>query len=296
MAGLTHLKLQEVKHPTKDGRQNFADLVGIDEQKTALVDELVLLLDRKRLDKWRQKHHRDGLPILDRGSPPVPLILLSGDVGCGKSALANCVASIVGDRLDDQVLLLETPSDIRGGGHVGELSARLTEAFDQAKAKASQFGRAILIIDEADDIATQRGQAQAHHEDRAGVNVLIKQLDQITREKTPLAVIMITNRSDVLDPAVLRRATLRLDFGRPDDLARARVFKMILGASNGTDTQIYDLVKATAKKPGYTYSDLMIRVARSTLRRCIEQDKPLDAAALKETIGMVAPSPLMNSA
>ena len=35
----------------------------------------------------------------------------------------------------------------------------------------------------------------------AGVNVLIKQIDQRSpKASTPMAVIMITNRADVLDP------------------------------------------------------------------------------------------------
>jgi ATP-dependent 26S proteasome regulatory subunit len=95
------------------------------------------------------------------------------------------------------------------GGHVGELSARITEAFTQAKARAVAIGRGILIIDEADDLATGRSQMQAHHEDRAGVNVLIKQINQLSTGSPPIALIMIINRADILDPAVIRRASSR---------------------------------------------------------------------------------------
>ena len=116
MAELTELRLQEVIHPARGAEDAFNDLVGIDEQKLALVDELALLLDRKRLDAWRRTHHAAGLPFLDLATPPTPLILLSGDVGCGKTALASCVATMVAKRIDDQVLQMETPSDVRGGG------------------------------------------------------------------------------------------------------------------------------------------------------------------------------------
>ena len=51
-----------------------------------------------------------------------------------------------------------------------------------------------------------------HNEDRAGVNVLIKQINQLAANPVPIALIMITNRADALDPAVLRRAALRLTF------------------------------------------------------------------------------------
>jgi SpoVK/Ycf46/Vps4 family AAA+-type ATPase len=296
MAELKPLRLQETVHPARGAEDAFNDLVGIDEQKSTLVDELAMLLDRKRLDAWRRKHHAAGLPFLDRATPPTPLVLLSGDVGCGKTALASCVATMVAKRIDDQVLHAETPSDVRGSGLVGELSTRLTEAFTQARTAAARIGRGILVIDEADDIATRRGQSQAHHEDRAGVNVLIKQLDLFARDKTPMAVIMITNRADVLDPAVLRRAALRLDFGRPDEAARTELFRRILGPANGTDAQIRELVKLSGKAPGYTYSDITVRVARSTLRRCFQEDKPFGAEALKQTLATVLPSPIMDPA
>ncbi|MGH7090677.1 MAG: AAA family ATPase, partial [Stellaceae bacterium] len=214
---MIELRLVETIHPTREGIGDYEALVGIEEQKEALAEELALILDRQRLDSWRKKHHPGGLAFLDNSRSSAPLIVLSGDVGCGKTALASCVATPVARAIDQRIACLETPSDIRGGGYVGELSARLTEAFGQAKVKAGKIGRGILIIDEADDLATRRGQAQAHHEDRAGVNVLIKQIDQLAREATPVAVIMITNRADVLDPAVLRRAVLRLEFQRPSE-------------------------------------------------------------------------------
>ncbi|MGG2362463.1 AAA family ATPase, partial [Salmonella enterica] len=87
---------------------------------------------------------------------------------------------------------------------VVEISNRITEAFTQAKSKVKGHDIGILIIDEADDLATDREQNQAHHEDRTGLNVLIKQIDTVGREKSNLAVILITNRLKVLDPAVVR--------------------------------------------------------------------------------------------
>jgi SpoVK/Ycf46/Vps4 family AAA+-type ATPase len=231
---------------------------------------------------------------LDITRTTLPLILLSGDIGCGKTALASCVATPVARAIDQRIVCLETPSDIRGGGHVGEVSARITEAFTQAKARATAIGRAILVIDEADDLATGRSQMQAHHEDRAGVNVLIKQINQLATSPTTVALIMITNRADVLDPAVLRRAALRLTFQRPDEKARFAVFKRMLHGTNATDAQIQELAKATAHKPPYTYSDLTDRIGRLALRRAWKSDKPFGIAALKAAVAEIEPSPLMD--
>lgn len=275
--------------------KDYEALLGIDEIKGALVDELTLILDRQRLAAWSTKHHPRGLSIVDRARSKAPLVLLSGDVGCGKTALASCVATPVARALDHRIACLETPSDIRGGGLVGELSTNITEAFTQAKAKAEQIGRGILVIDEADDLATRRGQMQAHHEDRAGVNVLIKQIDQLARAKAPIAVIMITNRSDVLDPAVVRRAALRLDFHRPNDEARAAIFRHILEGTDTPEGQVRELVKLTDKTPPYTFSDITDRIARLALRRAWKSNQAFGAALLKVAIAEVAPSPLMDA-
>jgi SpoVK/Ycf46/Vps4 family AAA+-type ATPase len=292
---MTELRLIETVHPTRDGMKDFEALFGIDDQKEALTDELALILDRRRLEAWGQRHHAGGLGLLDVTRATLPLILLSGDVGCGKTALASCVATPVARAIDQRIVCLETPSDIRGGGHVGELSASITEAFTQATTRAAAIGRGILIIDEADDLATGRSQMQAHHEDRAGVNVLIKQINQLAANPAPMALIMITNRADTLDPAVLRRAALRLTFHRPDERARFAVFQRILAGASATDSQICELAKRTASDPPYTYSDLTDRVARLALRRAWKSDQPFGVESLKAAIAEVAPSPLMSS-
>jgi SpoVK/Ycf46/Vps4 family AAA+-type ATPase len=292
---MSELHLLETTHPTREGMKEFDALFGIDAIKEALTDELALILDRERLDTWHRSHHGNGLGILDVTRTTLPLILLSGDVGCGKTALASCVATPVARAIDQRIVCLETPSDIRGGGHVGEVSARITEAFTQAKARAAAIGRAILVIDEADDLATGRSQMQAHHEDRAGVNALIKQINQLATSPAPVALIMITNRVDVLDPAVLRRAALRLTFQRPDEKARFAVFKRMLYGTNATDAQIHELAKVTTHKTTpYTYSDLTDRIGRLALRRAWKSNQPFGIAAIKAAVTEIEPSPLMD--
>jgi SpoVK/Ycf46/Vps4 family AAA+-type ATPase len=290
---MSELRLLETIHPTKEGMSDFEALFGIDAIKESLTDELALILDRKRLEDWGKRHHSSGLGILKAGKSTLPLILLSGDVGCGKTALASCIATPVARSIDQRIVCLETPSDIRGGGHVGEVSSRITDAFTQAKSRAAAIGRAILVIDEADDLATGRSQMQAHHEDRAGVNVLIKQINQLAASPAPIALIIITNRPDALDPAVLRRAALRLDFKRPAEAARLAVFKRLLQGTTATDAQLQELVKLTASKPPYTYSDLTDRIGRLALRRCWKANQPFAAAALKAAIAEIEPSPMM---
>ena len=73
------------------------------------------------------------------------------------------------------------------------------------------------MIDEGDALAESRATEQMHHEDRAGVNVLIRGIDRLARERLPGLVVLCTNRVDSLDPAVMRRAAVHHQFQRPTD-------------------------------------------------------------------------------
>lgn len=289
------LALFETLHPHRDASAHYEALVGLESHQQMLLDELTLLLDVKRLEKWLKKHHPKGLPAASTFATSSPLILLSGEVGCGKTALATTIGTPVSRELDRKVVALETPSNIRGTGLVGEVSARITEAFEQARARAKHVGCGLLIIDEADDLATARDQMQAHHEDRAGVNVLIKQIDRIAQEKVPLAVLMITNRSGALDPAVMRRASLHLRFDRPSRAQRRAVMARLLLGAKYSSEDLDALVKATKPRDGveFSFSDLTVRLARSALRSAWRNNCSFGPTVLLDTLAEIEPSPLV---
>jgi len=296
---MSELQLFETRHPNKDARLLFEQLVGINEHKRQLVDEIALLLDPSRIDDWRKKHHPKGLPILDVLTQGAPLVLLSGEVGCGKTALATCVATPVAEVLDSRLTCFETPSNIRGTGLVGDLSNRITTAFSMAKSRLSgrsnKYG--ILIIDEADDIATSRAQLQAHHEDRAGLNVLVKQVDMLSRDATGLATILITNRLSVLDPAIRRRVALHLVFERPNEAARHEIFARMLSGTGATDQDIDDLVEQSRRDDAlYSSSDLIHRVGRLALNRARSRNQSFSPTLIREALDEVIPTPMVEQA
>jgi SpoVK/Ycf46/Vps4 family AAA+-type ATPase len=285
--------LSEVQHPSDEAAQRFEELVGLEEQKQRLLGELLLLLAPKRLEDWLGRHHPKGLPMADVSRRATPLVLLSGEVGCGKTALATTVATPLAQELGERVLVMETPSDIRGSGLVGELSSRVTSAFTQAKAKAGG-GYALLVMDEADDLALSRSELQAHHEDRAGLNVLIKQLDLLTHQKARLAVIMITNRAGSLDPAVMRRVALSLEFKRPGPIERRYMFERLLRGCRCSRAELDHLVKQSDREVPYSYSDIMHRVARAALLDSWRMNEPFGPLSLLAALIRVQPSPLME--
>src|SRR5690606_8904361 len=111
----------------------FERLVGIEGHKDLLMDFLELTLRPEKFSAWIKNNHPDGLPFASELDFSSPLIILSGEVGCGKTALAGSVATPLGKRIDSRILVLETPTNLRGSGLVGEISKRITEAFSQAR-------------------------------------------------------------------------------------------------------------------------------------------------------------------
>jgi hypothetical protein len=202
------------------------------------------------------------------------------------------VGTPVARALDQRIACLETPSDIRGGGHVGELSSRVTEAFTQAKARANAIGRAIIIIDEADDLAPEpnagasrksRGRQRAHQADQPA----------LTKQRAHCA-------HHDYEPGGCSRSCrdppcrLQLKFERPNDPARLALFCRILEGTSATESQLHELVKLTANKVPYTFSDLTDRIARLALRRAWKNNQPFGFAALKAAVAEVEPSPSMD--
>ncbi|QHT66241.1 AAA family ATPase [Rhodocytophaga rosea] len=286
------LQLLESKHPDARAQHHYDSLIAIEEQKKTLLNTLSFFFNTDKIDKWHKNHHYSKLSFLGNIIEGTPLMILAGDVGCGKTALAQSIATPLGKLLDKRVLCFETPSNIRGGGRVGEISNRITEAFTQAKAKVKGENVGILIIDEADDLATDREQSQAHHEDRSGLNVLIKQIDSISKDKTKLAVILITNRLKALDPAVVRRATQVILFNRPDKGGRKRVFQYLLSGTNATEKEIEELTQASDRgDKAYSFSDLVQKIGKQALIQAIQEDRPFNKTLLLEVLTKVEPSP-----
>ena len=286
---MNEIHLYKSNHPDPGAQTRYEHLVGLETQKDEVIEYLLRVFDPGRLSRWLAKHHRRGLALAKRIEHRPPLVILGGDVGCGKTALATSIATPVAKIIDKQVVVLETPSDIRGGGLVGQLSERVTAAFQQARVDVGQHC-GVLIIDEADDLGASRAQMQAHHEDRAGLNVLIKEIDRLARDPGRIAVILITNRLKALDPALVRRAQT-IHFVRPDAEARRSLFAQLLHDVPHDENDLTSLVHASNRKPLFSYSDLVERGVEATLMRCVRENTPFSVAALRAILDTLEPSP-----
>ena len=216
-----------ITYPDVEARERLSRLVGLDEHKARLAKILGLLINPAGLDSWARKYHPGAIGLLDAVLRRPPLVVLAGDVGSGKSELAETIGDDVARRERVTITLLPMSLSTRGQGRVGEMTQLLSAAFDHTFEEARKLrgtrgtngtsrGAVILLVDEADAIAQSREASQMHHEDRAGVNAFIRGIDRLGNGKYPAAVIMCTNRLGALDPAVQRRAADILTFARPD--------------------------------------------------------------------------------
>ncbi len=293
---------ETIRYPNERMEAVFDSLVGLDAIKVDLVRKLNLLLKPGYLVDWLENNYPYKQPqtLLQIIRDRYPLFILEGEVGSGKTALARSVGSRVASRIKSDIILFVVNAQVRGGGHVGEVTQNISRAFDEAERRHEREQvPVIVLIDEADSLAQSRGNAQTHHEDDAGVNTLIQRIDRLRGK--PVAVIFATNLAQSLDSAILRRASATYHFERPSAEQRAEIFRRILTHTSIAEDTIAQLVDLTEPRtmPGfgsqhhrYTYSDLSQRLLPRAIEEAIySQKQPLSAEHLFKACQSTLPTP-----
>lgn len=300
---LEELFERRITYPDFEPQGRLARLVGLDEHKARLTKILGLLVNPGGLETWAKRHHPGAHTLLDTILRRPPLVVLAGDVGSGKTELAETIGDAVARQEGIDITLFPLSLSTRGQGRVGEMTQLLSAAFEHTLTEAARLksangkarGAVILLVDEVDALAQSREAAQMHHEDRAGVNAFIRGIDRIANAKLPAAVIMCTNRLSALDPAVRRRAADVLTFGRPNDEQRRFVLSSRLEPLGLTREQIKALVGATGpqhgvREHGFTFSDLTQRLLPTIILDAYPSH-PVNAARAAEIARAMAPTP-----
>ena len=295
-------------YPDADAAERLVALVGLEDHKERLRKILTLLVVPNALREWAKEFHQGASSLVNTVLARPPLVVLAGDVGCGKTALAESIADRVARDRGIDITLYPMSLSARGKGAVGEMTQLLFAAFDRTYTEASKLagidgdaaqGAVVLLIDEADALAQSREAAQMHHEDRAGVNALIRGVDRLANARLPVAVIMCTNRPDALDPAVQRRAADILNFERPDRKQREAVLDGPLRELGLCDSEIEAIVDATGSaeggdgldRAGFTYSDLTQRLLPTIMLKAFPSSAVEGKGALEIACGMRATRP-----
>ncbi len=294
-----------VNFPDPDARDRYAGLVGLDATKQRLEKEAEAMLRPDLLEKWSKDKHGARIGALDLLLNRPPLFIFAGDVGTGKTELAMSFGDQLARTTDIDVELYSLSLRARGSGHVGEMTTLISDAIRIFRTKCPKRpahgkkpqGAALLLIDEADALAQSRELAQMHHEDRAGVNALIRGIDDIAQGKLAGLIIMCSNRLTAIDPAIRRRAAAVFEFIRPPLELREKLLKDRLAGSGLSDRDISEVAEAMGPSKtceyGYTCSDITQRFGPTLVLAAYPDHKITKALALK-IVAEIAPTPPFN--
>ncbi|WP_250002837.1 ATP-dependent zinc metalloprotease FtsH [Actinoplanes sp. M2I2] len=229
--------------PEGGPRTTFADVAGIQEVEQE-VTEIVDFL--REPDKYRKL-----------GAQIPHGVLLSGPPGTGKTLLARAVAG------EAQVPFFSISASEFIEAIVGVGASRVRDLFDQAKKVAPS----IIFIDELDAIGRARGSAQSlggNDEREQTLNQILTEMDGFTGSEG-VVVLAATNRSEVLDPALLRpgRFDRRVVVSPPDLAGRHAI--LVVHTRGVPVAPGVDLDGIAASTPGMVGADLKNLVNEAAL-------------------------------
>jgi SpoVK/Ycf46/Vps4 family AAA+-type ATPase len=283
-----------LEFPDAAARRRYDALVGLNEIKQRLAKEAQILLDPVSLGRWSKQFHGGPLPACEALTGRPPMFVFAGDVGTGKTALAESFGDGIARSQGRPVLLFRLSLSSRGSGAVGEMTQLLAAAFEEVRTEARKGVAIVMLIDEADALAQSRETTQMHHEDRAGVNALIRGLNSLTEQGLPVVVVLATNRLEAIDPAVRRRAAAVFTFDRPNDEQRSAALEALtegLGLTASDVRHLVDSTGPTKTRPwGFTYSDLYQRLIPAAVLDAYP-DSAITPASLLAVAGQIEPTP-----
>lgn len=159
----------------------FSDIAGMDEEKAELQEIVEFLKNPKK--------------FTDLGARIPKGVLLVGQPGTGKTLLARAVAG------ESKVPFISISGSDFVEMFVGVGASRVRDLFDQAKKNKP----CIVFIDEIDAVGRQRGAGLGggNDEREQTLNQLLVEMDGFEPNEG-IIVLAATNRSDVLDPALMR--------------------------------------------------------------------------------------------
>jgi len=227
---------------TKTG-VTFKDVAGISEAR----DELKEIID---FLKHPSRYSRLGGQI-PKG------VLLEGLPGTGKTLLAKAIAGEA-----------SVPFFSMGGSDFVEMFAglgasRVRKLFEEAKKQAP----CIIFIDEIDAIGGKRSadyRNGSNDEREQTLNALLVEMDGFETSET-IIVVAATNRSDILDSALLRpgRFDRRITLNLPDIRGRLKILKVhTVGTAISPTVDLTTIARST---PGFTGAEIANLVNEAAL-------------------------------
>ena len=260
-------------HKAPDSQKaTFADVAGADEEKEELQEIVDFLKDNNKYNELGAR--------IPKG------VLLMGPPGTGKTLLARAVAGEAG------VDFYSISGSDFVEMFVGVGASRVRDLFDQAKKNAP----AIIFIDEIDAVGRQRGAGLGggHDEREQTLNQLLVEMDGFEANESVI-VMAATNRSDVLDPALLRpgRFDRQILVGYPDIKGREEILKVhTRNKPLAPDVSLKETAQSTV---GFTGAELENLVNEAALLAARANRKAITRSDMEEAAIKVVAGPEKKS-
>ncbi len=246
----------KITDPEDDGQVTFKDVAGVKEAKAELEEIVDFLRNPKK--------------FIDIGAQIPKGVLLEGAPGTGKTLLARAVAG------EAKVPFFHLSGSDFVEMFVGVGASRVRDLFKMAKKAAPS----IVFIDEIDAVGRKRGSGfgGGNDEREQTLNQILTEMDGFEQNQKVI-VMAATNRSDVLDPALLRpgRFDRRVMVDLPDRKDREEILK-IHSRKKPLEKEV-DLKVVAERTPGFSGADLYslmneaaIRAARMDRKKLIQED------------------------
>ena len=252
----------------KNNKVRFSDVAGAEEEKQELVEVVEFL--------------RDPRKFLALGARIPSGVLLEGPPGTGKTLLAKAVAG------EANVPFYSISGSDFVEMFVGVGASRVRDLFENAKKNAPS----IIFIDEIDAVGRRRGAGMGggHDEREQTLNQMLVEMDGFEGDEGVI-VMAATNRSDVLDPALLRpgRFDRKILVGRPDVKGREAILKV--HAKNKPLAKDVDLKMIAKQTPGFVGADLENLLNEAALQAARRDKKEIDASDIDEAEDRVIAGP-----
>ncbi|MDB5367687.1 MAG: ATP-dependent metallopeptidase FtsH/Yme1/Tma family protein [Rhodospirillales bacterium] len=228
--------------------ERLDDVAGIDEVRGELLEVV--------------RYLRDPAPYRAVGAKSPRGVLLSGGPGLGKTLMAKALAGEA-----------EVPFFAASGSDfvelfVGNGARKIRALFKQCRKAAP----CILFIDELDALASARSSNPSGGGDREHdqtLNAFLVEMDGLS-SRDGIVVVAATNRSDVLDPAVLRpgRFDRRVQVPRPDSKGREKILRVhTRNVPLASDVNLAELGAGTIGMSGADLANLVNEAALHAARQ-----------------------------
>lgn len=256
----------------KNNKVTFKDVAGVKEAKEELKEIVDFLRNPKK--------------FLDIGARIPKGVILTGAPGTGKTLLARAVAG------EASVPFFHLSGSEFVEMFVGVGASRVRDLFKMAKKAAPS----IIFIDEIDAVGRVRGTGVGggNDEREQTLNQILVEMDGFEPNEKVI-VMAATNRSDVLDPALLRpgRFDRRVLLDLPDREDREEILN--IHARKKPFAEDVDLKVVAERTPGFSGADLYSIMNEGAILAAREDRKKVSQYDLIRSIEKVMMGPERKS-